>query len=414
MIITCPHCKARYKVKDGLIQTKGKKVKCKNCSAVFIAYPDKDSVLDRAPSPADSPVKKAATAAAGASVTRASASAASAGPGAEQGEGEENNSQATVKVDRSKLDQYLKRNAGHGGEEGELGASTVKVERDQFQKFLDQNQKEGAASPATVQVDRSQIDAFLKGAGGEGPAPPGDGATIKVDRSQLDAALGKGSAPTEPQSTPSMEATPPPEPELPQATAPADADGLPDIPDFSDFDDGGAADRAASQPSEAAHLKKPSDHPPAFADPSESPASAEAPVAEWDAVGTAPVEGSPETETPPEAGPNPEKVMFSEEGGEPETPSAAEKSYTARVDGVDYPGQNLATLRRWIEEGRLFEEDLVALEGADDFKRADEFPEIVPIFIEYYGSQGDAEPEAEHTQKKRGLFGWLGGLFKRS
>ena len=49
MIITCPNCAARYKVKDGLITAKGKKVKCRKCASVFVAYPDKDAVLETAP-----------------------------------------------------------------------------------------------------------------------------------------------------------------------------------------------------------------------------------------------------------------------------------------------------------------------------------------------------------------------------
>lgn len=415
MIITCPHCNARYKVKDGLIQAKGKKVKCKKCSAVFIAYPHKDAILEWAPDSPDSPVKKAIPPQATPS-NSASAMGAQSDPARDAEDA--NSSQATVKVDRSKLDQYLKNVSQNQEPEEDLGASTVKVDRDQFQNFLKRSQEQqDAPSQATVQVDRSQIDAFIKGADGETPKPPAEGATIKVDRSQIDAVLGKGSP------APETEDSPEPDPEIPHAAAATgDSEGLPDFPDFSDFD-GGEAEAAGieGRPPEPARddpspdrldQRQEGEMPFSFAGSTDedtsddtAPSQPESPAAE--------LAGDPADLGEGSSGePEREEAMFSGQEDLSEKAAPAEKSFTARIDGVEYPSQNLTTLRRWIEEGRLFEEDLVAPDGTDDFKRADEYPEIIPFFIDFFGSQGEAEPEPERPPKKKGFFGWLGRLFK--
>lgn len=62
MIITCPDCSAKYKVRDELIPDQGKKVRCKKCSAVFRAYLDgRMDVEQDAPKPASQPAPPAAT-----------------------------------------------------------------------------------------------------------------------------------------------------------------------------------------------------------------------------------------------------------------------------------------------------------------------------------------------------------------
>ncbi|MCB1043299.1 MAG: zinc-ribbon domain-containing protein [Acidobacteria bacterium] len=65
MIITCPECSAKYKVRDELIPESGKKVRCKKCNNVFRAYLDgrmlgSDPVTPQpAPKPAPQPTEGA-------------------------------------------------------------------------------------------------------------------------------------------------------------------------------------------------------------------------------------------------------------------------------------------------------------------------------------------------------------------
>ncbi len=53
MILTCPGCSARYRVKEELIPPAGKKVKCKKCAVIFRAFPDGrcERLKSDAPSP---------------------------------------------------------------------------------------------------------------------------------------------------------------------------------------------------------------------------------------------------------------------------------------------------------------------------------------------------------------------------
>lgn len=259
MIIACPSCNARYKVKDELIKEKGKKVKCKKCSAIFKAFRDQESVLLKAAPGQEDALKTqqvdTATAAAGIKVSvGAQAQAAPSQPTTD----EPVTSQATVRVDRSKLQDYLKQAQDdqppppppsldafkqdpeddfplgnldhHGGDEtvrvdpgsfaptgAQDAGATMAVDRTQIDQFLKQQAGEdedplgslaGEDDPpdagATMAFDRSQIDAMMKsgqdeeedllGLGNDGDDAQNAGATMAVDRSQLDAFLHQNQA----------------------------------------------------------------------------------------------------------------------------------------------------------------------------------------------------------------------------
>ncbi|CAM2008477.1 zinc-ribbon domain-containing protein [Acanthopleuribacter pedis] len=226
MIIACPSCNARYKVKDELIKEKGKKVKCKKCGAIFKAFRDKDSVLLKAaPGKEDDfktrqvdPAAAAATAGIKVSVG-AQAPAAPAPPPADPSSSEVAG-QATVRVDRSKLQDYIKQSddtpeepppppsldafkqdpeddfpLGNLDNHGTTG-DTVQVDPNALAAQM------GGDASATMAVDRSHIDQFLKQQVDEddplgelaGDDPLGadtadSGATMAFDRSQLDAMM---------------------------------------------------------------------------------------------------------------------------------------------------------------------------------------------------------------------------------
>ncbi|CAM2067905.1 Zinc-ribbon domain-containing protein [Sulfidibacter corallicola] len=252
MIITCPSCGARYKVKDELITEKGKKVKCKKCTSIFKAFPGDKSVLVSSPK---TPVAKpqaapstAAPASAGAGIKvkvggQQPATQPAAPPPTETDAPATVSAQATVRVDRSMLQDYLKQAqnqslsdkdaatpapsiSAFAQEEDDFtppeppkdesatvqidpnqiapshgldAGSTVAVDRDKLNSLLQQSDLDtgrdtGIDAGSTVAVDRSQLDHMLqKNEPPAAPEPPAEnqdaGATLAVDRSQLDAFL---------------------------------------------------------------------------------------------------------------------------------------------------------------------------------------------------------------------------------
>ena len=402
MIISCPQCSLRYKVKDDLIGEKGKKVKCKKCSAVFRAYKDRSVLLggnDQQAAP-----KKAAPA--------APPEAAGSGP------------QATVKVDRSKVEDFLRNQGG----DGDKVQATIKVDASKMQEMLRQN-----SSEATVQVDRTQIDAFLKKAQPESPppAPPeqpaGDVGTVKVDRSQLDSFLQQG-----------------PEEEAP---APAPAPSIEEMPSTSEtvqIDTNALSSFVKDSiqgkepaPDAASSLEK--DDSPFASDTSFAPSPNDGPSfpsdeelgllprnQELDKVDLEADTAEMTTVSSEKAAEDARKHATAEipavdEPAASEAPapapasasaSAGETFYVAMVDGAEYPNLTVDSVERWIKEGRLLERDDLALEADKVFKRADEFAEIKPLFLKYYGSREDEAPVQEKPAKK-GFFGWLKSLFSK-
>jgi len=157
MIITCPNCSARYKVKDGLIQEKGKKVKCKKCEAVFVAYPGNRSVIKEPGVSQPAAAQPAAAQAAPAKPAPVKPVQAVKPPAPPVPV--ESAPQATVKVDRSQLTNYLNKSR----KEAEVDGQTVQIDRSQVNALIQQSQEPvQPPTDATVQVDRSQIEAFLQ------------------------------------------------------------------------------------------------------------------------------------------------------------------------------------------------------------------------------------------------------------
>ena len=101
--------------------------------------------------------------------------------------------------------------------------------------------------------------------------------------------------------------------------------------------------------------------------------------------------------------PNQEQEQEQEPVAEAETPAL----FQAEVDGTVYPKLTIESIGRWIQEGRLLEEDKIAPDGTDQYRRAVEYPEIKPFFDQFFGSQAD---QAAPPKKK----GFFAKLFSRS
>lgn len=378
MIITCPNCSARYRVKDELIKAKGKRVKCKKCTAVFVAYPDKDAVLEQAPAvpaaaPTPPPQKVVKPKPAPAPTPKPAAAPA---PPVEA-------PQATVKVDRSQLDQYLKTNSMDGTQ------STLKVDPDQFKQYMEKQQQETegaqAAAGATVQVDRSQIDAFL-----QGNNQPSASETVQLDPSAI-SSLAQGGPPPEPPAPPAPKAPVEPEPAPPMP----DFDATVAVPDPPPA----AAPAAPVAPTPAAPAAPPIPEP-AGMSAFEAPPEPSFPSDEE--LGINKEEDDLDFGAPPEAAPAfPDAFPESEPPAPPPPAAEAPKLYQAEVEGKNYPNLQLDSIARWVREGRLLEDDLVAPNGTQDFQRAASYPEIQPFFSEV-SSQETAPPA-----KKKGFFARL-------
>lgn len=143
MIISCPSCGARYKVRDDLIPDTGKRVKCKKCTSLFRAFPGKKAILEKA---TQAPPKRAS-------------------------------SQATVMVDQSRLSNYLQQQEQKGQSNTALDPSEKKDEK--------------KASHATVQIDRTKIDAFLQNKVDRAGGDYEPNTTLEVSREELDSFLQK-------------------------------------------------------------------------------------------------------------------------------------------------------------------------------------------------------------------------------
>jgi predicted Zn finger-like uncharacterized protein len=393
MIITCPHCSARYKVKDDLIKAKGKRVKCKKCTAIFVAYPDRDAVLEKKPDEAATqkmlPDEKKVEPVAAPVPPAAPAQAVP---------------QATVKVDRSKLDQFLQSNqesatAANSAPSLDSTQSTVQVDPDQFQKYM--AEQKNLSAQATVQVDRSQINEFLKETNSPPPREPSTQATQKMDAAAL-AALSKQQARPEhgppsgstiqvdPESLAALtQQGPPPPPHVPSVedandAAPAFDDDMPTAPpDFGDSPAFGDDDEIIPPPVTSREPHFPSDE--ELGLDGETPGFGGEPSA-FDDIPTPPSEAQAEPAPPVRSQPN------------------TGNTYDAMVENQKYPNLSLDDIHRWIREGRLIEEDNIAVHGTQNYNPADQYPEIASVFEEYGGSQPVSKPE-----KKKGFFSRLFG-----
>lgn len=387
MIITCPHCSARYRVKDDMIPAKGKRIRCKKCSAVFVAYPDKPEVLERKPEAAtveQKPVKpepEPTTAPAG----------------------------ATVKVDRSRLDQFLKEKqsapaATPPPADQPSAASTVKIESDQYKQFLQQQASQDVQAGATVQVDRSQINAFLQSQG-DGAE---DGATVQMDNGATvqmsnDALSGlvENTAPTAPSISPPLDG----------ATIKMDSNAL----------SGALEQAAADNPDPTATKAMPTMQPQAPSQPTSPPSegipnlSNETPADEPafpsdEELGINQDDSFSDTsqETPP--APQTNELPPFPSASEPEQQDQ-EVAYTALVEGSTYPNLKIDSIERWIREGRLLADDQLAVGDSQDFHPANSFADIAEIFARY-DSQFSPPSKEEQPAKKKGFFAKLFGLGK--
>lgn len=450
MIITCPHCNARYKVQDGLITERGKKVKCKKCTSVFIAYPDKPSVLQRPPEKqADKPAKpeapSAPSSAAPSGAAPSSAAPSSAAPSdqaaskkaasqTDAGTASANTDgqpgpQATVKVDRSMLNNFIQdatnkaqprspqSSATHGAEADKLqqymdenrepdsgdvdvsGGATVQVDRTKIDAFMkDQNQPVDEAALRTMQVDRDQLDQALTQDGREEENPAH--ATMQVDRDKLDQALNQGQGHNQPPTHATVQVdraeldnalqqggpAPSADPTLGNEDSDFDVD-LPEAPDFSGFDDDddfgevpafGEDDFSDRAPDVAADLPafQSGEDVPSFSDLNQQP-----PV-------------------PTEPGPI--------------SPSdSATVLFKAQIDGRIYPDLDLATIGQWIKEERLLETDMIAPMDSADFKQADTYPQFAKFFIEYYGQANQEQTQQSTEQTDADKKGLISRLFGR-
>lgn len=174
MIITCPSCGARYKVKDDLIPNSGKRVKCKKCAALFRAFPDKKAILEKkAPAPAaEPPAPKPVS------------------------------SQATVMVDQAKLSSYLQQNNDQSKEPEQSAAAPSAPPAPEPVK----------PSHATVQIDRTKIDAFLQNKVDNAGGDYEPNTTLEVSREELDTFLSKPNPKTSTPVTPPVTTPPAPTP----------------------------------------------------------------------------------------------------------------------------------------------------------------------------------------------------------
>lgn len=396
MIITCPSCSARYKIKDGAVTAKGKKVKCKKCDTAFKAMADgSTSIL--APSPA----------------TPAAPEAAKPAPQPPVQADQNLSGGATVHVDRSKLDEFLKQSGTESAPQADP-AGTMQVSAEQMKKFQDTVNQVQPSAGATVQIDRSQIDAFMNNQDNIE-----SGATVQVDRGQLDKFLQDGpppeSSPKESQEALDLN-------NLREKLEKGDQEGfdedstiaISNQPRVNPFEGAAGAANTAGEDDPWSDNAPPE---PSF--PSDEELGISSPSVDADFNnGDFSVDFEDQADAGPAAsGPPPkpddlfgDMAMTAPDTPPPAPPTETRNLFTARVDGNEYPNLDKDALERWIKEGRLLENDQVSINGGP-FTRADQVPELQPLFDQYFGgSQSMAEAESE---PKKGFLAKLLSIFKK-
>jgi len=380
MILTCPSCSAKYRVKDGMIPDSGKKVRCKKCKNVFRAYPE----------PKDPP------------------------------EPESKENAATVMIDSQRIQAMVSAQQSKPKPATEMPENVVVEQKPPVVKAPKANSKDALYETQALPTMSSQTpppaEAKQPAETPESPfepptptneappTPPGGSAfgTIKMqtvseeskdDLSEFDDFAPPPEAPPEAPPVDSMPSEPAPAPPDPEPETMDEVEIKKESVLSSDFDD-----FSFELPNQSQPTPEPEPEPePVTTEP--TPSEEEGPLT---------MEPSPDG-TEQGAFPDIESGAFHRPAAaapKPKPASPAKQSYQARIEGNVYPNLALDVIERWIKEGRLLENDQIAYDGSDDYQAAETFSEIQPIFQRYFGGSPD---EAEPPPKKKGFFAKLFG-----
>lgn len=413
MILTCPACSARYRVKDELVPPSGKKVKCKKCGTVFRATRDEEM--------ADTP-----------QVTSAPATYPN------EGKPKEPAPTATVMVDSKKIEAMVKaqQQAERGRKPAPPTAAPQKTAQPPQNIVVEQAPPiiSSTQPPVASQPDQGQVP-------GRAPKRKSftdvdfdadeDSGSMEVrfsdeDRDPEDRyrTMALATQPSSSQSQiPSTERpTHRPEPDFQLTDAGNHAQDEPDFsfdvpetapaPDNSplrselddfQFGDGDfGREPATPQSTDVDTADREID----FEDDAPVTPASTAAFQDEEIQFEVPDDSESDLSTPADGG-----FPEIEAGGPsdaPETQPAARASfYEARIEGTTYPKLSIDTLTRWIREGRLLESDTLSVQGANTFKRADEFDEINALFERYFKSTSRQPPPKK--SKKKSLIARLFG-----
>lgn len=359
MILECPQCSARYKVKPELIPAQGKKVKCKKCQSVFKADAAGNcSLMGGPPQPKQEPA-----------------------------------SAATVMIDSAKIQAMV--------QPGTIPEAPPNIKVEQ-QPVVPPTPKVPPAPPQPQAEERQPVTDFNFGDSSEFQNPQfGDQGfgTMRMNTVQDPTKFATQNMQVQsPQ-------TPPPEPEnnsvedtmsseLDQfnfGLSESQAEPSTDM-DFSFKEEPEPEFESNTIMADSSAFSTPTEEPLGFANiefgSGEEPGPSSEPLAE--------------VPTPPQ--PPSEPIGRSTVTELPRAPEIPD--FQARIEGQVYPNLNLVTLERWIKEGRLLESDEVAQQGSSDFQRADSITAIQSIFQRYYGSSGKSSPA---KTEKKGFFSKLFG-----
>lgn len=400
MILTCPGCSARYRVKDGLIPEAGKKVKCKKCGVVFRAFPDgrcEPLTASTQAAPTTPPVSNQPAAT------------------------------ATVRVDAEKIQAMVMRQHSAGRDERTPlpdVPQNVVVKHQPLEPPVEQKPaeprrsftdfSEGISQSEDAAQDAQDEDIFRKNPFAEEEDDEGFDVGQSPEPQPFEAAEPQPSQdlPRDEEDLPRDEEQEqnefqfdvPPDEEADDSALKSELDEfrfeLPDEPAQDEMADQAEWDMPSEEPTEASSEE--AEHDPL--------ATAAMPVAQPESEPTAPDlasdTGFPDIETGDFAGAQSDdplqRELVSPDVEPPETADAAGPAlFQAKIDGTLYPKLTHDVIERWIREGRLLESDQLAEEGSARFKRADQFGEFANLFERYFGKKKTVEP---HTKKKKGFF----------
>ena len=453
MIITCSYCSARYKVKDDLIGEKGKRVKCKKCNNVFVAH---------APPKGENSVEQRQIAQVKVEVAKPTSSGSYAPNPAtahSQEEGQHvGEAQATVKVDRSQLESLLhpktEENESSSAFEANDSQSTARMTVLPFQEHQNISPQSSVPSEqATVQMSRSIVqDALSQKSSSESPGPL---ETMKIDREQMqdflksneDLQSGKTQSERNWSANEPLEnadatqevlgenggllqngseetQTSPAEGSL-SGTADHEFPGLLEFEERSKADASFPSDEELGISQQASVGSDPSTPEENVADVHDFPefeTSKMAPLGnnislsnQEDVTALHTDDRALSSQHSDSAEATPERVgqnLQEDHVPTPETPKG-NTLYKAQIEGVIYPDLELKTLQRWVREGRLLEEDLIAVNESNHFKAALDYPEIGSSFNVFSSKQKTLKGDRAKVAPKKGVWHWLRSLFKR-
>lgn len=387
MVITCPECKARYKLKDELIPEKGKNVRCKKCKTAFRSFKDGTTrrlVQKPKPKPPKTVAEEAPIA------------------------------HSTVMVDASALQEAMKRQF-QTSSEAEAPTDTTPPKEPERQSATDFSFNNLQDSDEFASLNVSESPSAPE------PPQPTPQAPAEAFQTQAHPVMGFDQVPPQQEQDDSdsdlnLDDVLSGDPTAQPSGAMPSSDPEPTTDDEDPFADINESDGFSFENEERSNEKDPLTNSGNFGfDVGEDSRQPEEPMQAASLFDSLDPEeknpfAGPELDIPDEPSVAEESFSFEAEVEVPEPSEMAETvdAFDVTIDGTVYSKIDASTLERWIKEGRLLESDQVSPSGRAQYVNADAIPQLQSAFQKYFNT-GEPSPSQTQKKEKKGFFAKLFG-----